>query len=219
MKKLPIVLLTASLLSSSACYAQLGEAPMPKAKLNSAADVSGPSLEETTQWIKQKYESPSENRHEYHGYWDNPNVYIKNEVSFHDCEMTVIQRMTKDDKFKENTGILEASIIPLDMANEKSAFAQANDTALSYLGTLLHSIGGNKVFGYKYAPRFSSSDQGYLAEVRQSKTDSVALPKLSSLELAERMTMALKHAIALCRIKAEKEAALNPKAQKPKEIF
>lgn len=239
MNKLFISLTLTSFLASSACFAQLGEAPMPKAKPR-AVEASGPTLEETEKWIVEKLKQdrypPKTGTNSDGSKWS---TYYYREIAFKDCEMIDIGRREQylNDvlKNKNRTGI---SIVPLSEIDEAGIkIGQVNyDRIVSQIQ--FRSIGDRPVFlvNYYESNFTKQTDEEALKNTRiiganpggdgrNIQTHNHAAIEVSSLELAERISSALKHAIKLCQVKAvqEKQKATQEKAEKaksqPREIF
>jgi hypothetical protein len=235
MKKLSIASIAASLLASSACYAQLGEAPMPQVK---TPEVSGPSLEETTQWIIDKLKKENmipkikpKGKNDY--YYD--------DISFNGCDMTVIERQdeyqddTLSHKWVENLHLIP--LVEVDEDTIRASSFQSSSPPIGYVS--FNSIGKRPVFHQAYGAvignGFASEAQmlGYLKTIGTTSQNGYQIVfgreeaslKTAELELAERTANAFKHAVKLCKAKArqEREKAAQEKAEKaksqPKEIF
>lgn len=231
-----------SLLLAGASHAQLGAAPLPKAK---AEKPTGPSLEETMQWITQKLEasptkvsSPSASR----SYQWQSRLRLKfvscNEVFFVEDIRTWQDANTSYVENKSKTSLLSLA----DVDPEKlRAYQYPEDKTWNIS---IYSLGLKNVF-YSSAERNSIlrspvsvdlagdlngyNDQVAVAKdmdalVRKARTGE-GLPTVfhfmqftfPDFESGDRVVNALKHASLLCRQKAASEKAAQP--PKPKEIF
>lgn len=203
------------------CYAQLGgAAPLPEIKKS-----TGPSLEETTKWITEKFASLPPAKY-YIVPFDRKNFYV---ASFDDCGMTIT-----DDK----DGSLQTSYVQLSEmdASKISVFKYETASRLS-----IYSLGGLnaiKVLGLSNVTlkdkdirdRFTVKNdavgpkgQNFLFTMsgKQISMNRASRNWLDIYfkedEVAESMSNAFKHAIKLCQQKVADDKAAQP--PKKKELF
>jgi len=224
--KLVIALATAAYCFSSLSYAQLGLAPMPKQQPKMKEDEStGPSLEETTKWIKQKIEAET--------VWKGDGFFERREINIKGCELVSIRPRSTDEGFR-NLQDINVKLVPLAEIDVMQAQAMVErDENMPLKGVvILPSMDEKNIFtsmfalpikqkaplDYEKIYRDLKAEEPSYREIRDKRGAKFSF-NVSNLEVAERVVSAIKHAATLCKAKVEKENAVQPKAQKSKELF
>lgn len=217
--KLIIFLGAITLFGSTVCHAQLGgAAPLPKIE-----KPTGPSLEETTQWITQKFESlpPVFTAHDH-------NLQGATIMSFDKCDFTAVYY---------EIGSFSISYVPLnsmDIDTIKTFSSDISDEPEIFAGLGMMSLGRKETVRKRYLTSKERDDlrsnnkiskdliEGIKSSISPYKFypivyDNKLLFYLPDMEVAERIGSAFKHAISLCQKMRAQEN--SEQKTKPKELF
>jgi hypothetical protein len=227
--KFTIAAAAITLVASGNCLAQLGgEAPLPEIK-----KPTGPSLEETTQWITAKFASTIPFNVGYGG-----KKY--EEATFDGCEMAFIEtEPTQTEPSDGSAGILYFYRLKLqEMDGDNITIQNSKVGQVEYPSLHWHSLGRKDVIKISRMDPVALTDKELIQRLTIKDDDinnrvlitingqqiesirydvGLIIIPLRDVEVAERMSSALKHAVMLCQKKAADEKAARP--AKPKELF
>ena len=224
---------------SNFCYAQLGvSAPMPQIQLQKK--TSGPSLEETVQWITQKLDpltvkltfstgTKYETRNQFR-FIDCNTVFFIREARTKDLDdgyapgidVTVnLFRMEDVDPDQVHVLQFPASThwtLNVSSFGDKNVFLENERSLALPRGAPINSLGDLNGINDKAATNRQIEEIVKLSQ-NEGKGFRHALMQLSfqQFEDGDKIASALKHAGLLCRQKAAQERAAQP--AKPKELF
>lgn len=220
---------------TTACYAQLGAAPLPQIKKK-----AGPTLEETTQWITQKFESISVVRMTGQGRLDTDE---KTNIEFDGCKLSVIREsyLPAQSGLRAEFGY---GAYYFDLQTIESEKIRVSSPFGTYAQVGLYRTGEVKSIRSMYLT-YADRGQGRLSKAfldsqmeilkssqRDGREDFLLGGTRESLsrngtysvnfsvpdmETAQSAANAFKHAVALCQQKAAQEKAAEP--AKPKSLF
>ncbi len=222
------------LLMANVSHAQLGAAPMPQ-----IAKPTGPSLEETTKWITEKFQATPPVLTTIS--WDKAEYRYK--ALFDDCDVTVLQEITTGSR--PEVTLYNIPLRELDQDNSKASSGRVSETlpSMFWIKTLGNrkvvtrlkisafetggtgfadseaiSLVSNKYLLTKEDPDFQRpyAFNGKRHHVMKFKSDGFWI-EFTTLEEAESMGNAFKHAAKLCQQKAAAERANQP--AKKKDLF
>ena len=225
--KFTIAAAVITLIASGNCLAQLGgEAPLPKIK-----KPTGPSLEETTQWITAKFASIIP-------FQFSERTILQYEATFDGCEMAFTDARTRDGKADE-LNFYRLKLQEMDEDNITIQPTKDGQGEFAYLS--LYSLGKKDVIKYSEMDPVALTDKELIKRLT-IKDDDINVAKRVSItindqqivsirflqqssffihfrdvEVAESMSNAFKHAVMLCQKKAADEKAARPAKQK--ELF
>lgn len=217
---------------SGASHAQLGNpAPLPQIK-----KATGPSLEETTQWITQKVASFPAHIARMDG---GVSVDRKNEVNFDSCTMNISERLKTT-----NSRLADYVVTPVNLhslstemsvskewgpdpwyflsaktADGQRTVRQLEATSLDVrlearypkiMMGLLNDNAGDQT----QSRQFSADGVDLRYTIKRNSTAHFFVP---DIEVGERLMNALKHAVTLCQQKDLENKAGRP--PRPKELF
>lgn len=225
---------------SNFCYAQLGvSAPMPQIQLQKK--TSGPSLEETVQWITQKldtlttkFTSPDGMEFEY-----------RNQFRFIDCNTAFFIKETRSKKLDgtftlwpeilvsvslfrmedvdlDKVDVVQFStstiwILKIISFGKKDVFFGDGRASKLPRGASINSLGDLNGINDKTATNDLIEKVVKLSQNEGEKRRSFINLTFQQFEDGDKIARALKHAGLLCRQKAAQERAAQP--AKPKELF
>jgi len=223
---------------ATVCNAQIdGAAPLPEIKKS-----AGPSLEETKQWISEKLSSLLVTQPSRHGKYESQARQV---VSFDDCEMTLTRASTIKDNEKwtintchvYNMQLQDIDVDTMSITNNyisdntfffsslgglkiiKEGEIKVNWPALERPGLTLSDFEIIDRFPVKSADfksgHFSISGKTY--DIIKSSPSGGTYIIFPDIEIAERMSIAFKHAVMLCQQKVAKEKVAQP--PRNKELF
>lgn len=226
--------------TSNFCYAQLGvSAPMPQIQLQKKA--SGPSLEETVQWITQKLDTlPTKS-----STFSNGTKYeTRNQFRFIDCNTVFFINEARskdlDDTFTPGIRVIvnlfrmedvdpnRVTVVQFPTSThwtlnvisfgEKNVFLSNERSSSLPRGAPINSLGDLNGINDKAA----TNDQiEKIVKLSQNEGKVLRHPLIQlsfqQFEDGDKIASALKHAGLLCRQKAAQERAAQP--AKPKELF
>lgn len=223
---------TISLFASGVCHAQLGgAAPLPEIK-----KPAGPTLEETTKWLTQKFETLQ------------PAIHLgafgpvdyRNQVVFDSCDLSVVGLQVSGSSKQYHK--YEFNSINLKELDPTKVVARSEGSEALYL-VVLRTEGNREIIRKTgITSRYGALSKDFFKNVldtdRTSKYPKIVNEEmrigaenvtayhapfefiwiyLPDLEVAERIGNAFKHAIELCQKKAIQEKAARPAAAK--ELF
>lgn len=226
--------------TSNFCYAQLGvSAPMPQIQPQKKA--SGPSLEETVQWITQKLDTlPTKSS----TFSTGTKYETRNQFRFIDCNTVffISEARTKDlddtfapgidvtvDLFRmEDVDPDQVHVVQFPTSThwtlnvssfgKKNVFLSDRRSLALPRGAPINSLGDLNGINDKAA---TNRQIEKIVKLSQNEGKGLRLPlmqlEFQQFEDGDKIASALKHAGLLCRQKAAQERAAQP--AKPKELF
>lgn len=226
--KMIVVMGALLLLMANVSQAQLGEAPMPQ-----TAKPTGPSLEETTKWITEKFQAtPPYVRSE--SPWGN--VEYRYKALFDDCDVTVLterKHSGRPEVYLDHIHLREldqdkskvdgSSMLWIKTLGDREVVTTLNISAFRTGGTGFEDSEAINWVSNKYLLTNENPDfqqpyafNGKRHHIMKSKRKYIWI-EFTILEEAESMGNAFKHAAKLCQQKAATERANQP--AKKKDLF
>lgn len=220
------------LLMANVSQAQLGEAPMPQ-----TAKPTGPSLEETTKWITEKFQATPPFVHS-ESPWGN--VEYRYKALFDGCAVTVLNerkysqsRSVRPEVYLDHIHLREldqdkskvngSSMLWIKTLGDREVVTNLNISAFTTGGTGFEDSEAINLVSNKYlltneSPVYQQpyAFNGKQHHIQKFKRNYIWI-RFTTLEEAESMGNAFKHAAKLCQQKAATERANQP--AKKKDLF